>query len=195
MARVTVEDCIKKVHNRFELVLLATRRARDLAHGAPPSVARDNDRNSVVALREIAEESVSLEKLRRSVVRDFSTNIIIDEDDHETDQMNEASLLEDVKNLEGRDGAEIIDWNAEDEDEEDEFDLTTEQDLSKDLSKNKGTQNEIDLNKIRFEKIDFKVSDFSFEKNKEDKNEEDEIEINSEDEKNFLDKKKPKEEF
>jgi DNA-directed RNA polymerase subunit omega len=57
MARVTVEDCVDKVPNRFELVLLAAHRARELASGAPLTVARDDDKNPVVALREIAEET------------------------------------------------------------------------------------------------------------------------------------------
>jgi DNA-directed RNA polymerase subunit omega len=63
MARVTVEDCIKKVNNRFELVLMATKRAKDIARGAQPSVPKDNDKPTIIALREIAEEAISLEGL------------------------------------------------------------------------------------------------------------------------------------
>jgi DNA-directed RNA polymerase subunit omega len=59
MARVTVEDCIDKVENRFELVLLASHRARMISSGAPLTVDRDNDKNPVVALREIADETVA----------------------------------------------------------------------------------------------------------------------------------------
>ncbi len=63
MARITVEDCLEKVENRFQLVLIATKRARQLASGAEPLVARDNDKNTVIALREIAEGLVTAEIL------------------------------------------------------------------------------------------------------------------------------------
>ena len=60
MARVTVEDCVLKVPNRFDLVMFASQRARDIASGAPETVARDNDKNPVIALREIAEEALKI---------------------------------------------------------------------------------------------------------------------------------------
>ncbi len=69
MARVTVEDCVLKVPNRFELVMMAGARARDLTKGTAPTVDRDNDKNPVVALREIADETVSLDDLRQQLVR------------------------------------------------------------------------------------------------------------------------------
>ncbi|QCE33636.1 DNA-directed RNA polymerase subunit omega [Acetobacteraceae bacterium] len=71
MARVTVEDCIEKVQNRFELILLAARRARSLSCGEELTLPRDNDKNTVVALREIAEEKISPEKLRESIIHSF----------------------------------------------------------------------------------------------------------------------------
>ncbi|MEM9871950.1 MAG: DNA-directed RNA polymerase subunit omega, partial [Pseudomonadota bacterium] len=64
MARVTVEDCVDKVPNRFELVMLAAHRAREISSGAPITVDRDNDKNPVVSLREIADETQSAEELR-----------------------------------------------------------------------------------------------------------------------------------
>lgn len=64
MARITVEDCLSKVENQFELVLLATKRARQLVHGAEPLVPIDNDKMTVVALREIATGKLDIEKLR-----------------------------------------------------------------------------------------------------------------------------------
>lgn len=67
MARVTVEDCIRVVSNRYELVLLAAQRARDIAAGSPLTVDRDNDKNTVVALREVADQSINLEELRRNI--------------------------------------------------------------------------------------------------------------------------------
>lgn len=69
MARVTVEDCIEKVSNRFDLVLLAAQRARGLSRGEELTVPRDNDKNTVVALREIAEEKVNLAGLQEGIIR------------------------------------------------------------------------------------------------------------------------------
>lgn len=69
MARVTVEDCVLKVPNRFELVMMASQRARDISSGASLTVDRDNDKNPVVALREIADETVSLDTLNNSLIQ------------------------------------------------------------------------------------------------------------------------------
>ncbi len=71
MARVTVEDCVDKVPNRFSLVLLAAHRARAISAGAAPLIDRDRDKDPVVALREIADEAVSTEALRDSLVSTF----------------------------------------------------------------------------------------------------------------------------
>jgi DNA-directed RNA polymerase subunit omega len=72
MARVTVEDCVEKIPNRFELVLLAAQRARNLSRGEELTVERDDDKNPVVALREIAEETLSLPKLEQDLVKSLS---------------------------------------------------------------------------------------------------------------------------
>ena len=72
MARVTVEDCVQRVPNRFELVLLAAQRARNLSRGEELTVDRDSDKNPVVALREIAEETVPLSKLEQDLVKSLS---------------------------------------------------------------------------------------------------------------------------
>src|SRR5437899_7656563 len=79
MARVTVEDCVLKVPNRFELVLLAAQRAREITSGAPLTLDRDDDKNPVIALREIAEDTVGLEHLKSSVVRGMQKHVEIDE--------------------------------------------------------------------------------------------------------------------
>jgi DNA-directed RNA polymerase subunit omega len=79
MARVTVEDCVDKVPNRFELVLLAAHRARAMSSGAPITVERDNDKNPVVALREIAEETISPDELLEDCIRDLQKHVEIDE--------------------------------------------------------------------------------------------------------------------
>ena len=118
MARVTVEDCIDKVENRFDLVLLASHRARMVSSGAQITVDRDNDKNPVVALREIAEATISADDLKEELVHSLQKYVEVDEpepegvpligspgtgvdaDDTEviTDRMSEEELL---KGLEG----------------------------------------------------------------------------------------------
>ncbi|MCF8480759.1 MAG: DNA-directed RNA polymerase subunit omega [Rhodospirillum sp.] len=79
MARVTVEDCVLKIPNRFDLVLVAGQRARDVASGAQLTIDRDNDKNPVVALREIADETVDLDELREALVTGLQKHVEIDE--------------------------------------------------------------------------------------------------------------------
>ena len=79
MARVTVEDCVDKVPNRFELVMLASHRAREISAGGPLTVDRDNDKNPVVALREIAEETQLADDLRERLIESHQTQIEVDE--------------------------------------------------------------------------------------------------------------------
>jgi DNA-directed RNA polymerase subunit omega len=83
MARVTVEDCIEKIDNRFELVMLAAQRARTLASGAELTVERDNDKNPVIALREIAEETLDLAEIEESLVKGLQKYVEPDEPDEE----------------------------------------------------------------------------------------------------------------
>ena len=83
MARVTVEDCVDKIPNRYELLMVAAQRAKDIAIGAPLTVARDNDKNSVVALREIAEETVSIEELQKSLVMGLQKYVEVEEPEEE----------------------------------------------------------------------------------------------------------------
>ncbi|MEM8871214.1 MAG: DNA-directed RNA polymerase subunit omega [Pseudomonadota bacterium] len=85
MARVTVEDCVDKVPNRFELVMLAAHRARELSSGAELTIDRDKDKNPVVALREIADETLTSEALRESAIESHQRQIEVDEP--EEDQM------------------------------------------------------------------------------------------------------------
>ncbi len=83
MARVTVEDCILKIPNRFELVLLASQRAREIGAGAAMLVDRDNDKNPVVSLREIADTDLSLEGLHESLVKNHQKVIEVEEDEED----------------------------------------------------------------------------------------------------------------
>ncbi|MFV0336580.1 MAG: DNA-directed RNA polymerase subunit omega [Tropicimonas sp.] len=108
MARVTVEDCVDKVPNRFDLVMLAAHRAREVSAGSEITVARDNDKNPVVALREIAEETQQSDELRERMIEANQTQIEVDEpeedsmallmgaeavDKPEPDDMDEEKLL------------------------------------------------------------------------------------------------------
>ncbi len=79
MARVTVEDCVEKVPNRFELVLYAAHRARQISSGSAPLVERDNDKNPVVALREIADEELKADDLREAVIHGLQRHVEVDE--------------------------------------------------------------------------------------------------------------------
>jgi len=89
MARVTVEDCVDKVPNRFDLVLLAAQRAREISGGAELTVDRDRDKNPVVALREIADETVRPANLKESVIN--SLQRVQPEDDDEVDEIGSLS--------------------------------------------------------------------------------------------------------
>ena len=85
MARVTVEDCVEKVPNRFDLVMLAAQRSRELSIGGALTIDRDNDKNPVVALREIAEATVAIKALEESVVRGLQKVAEADEPEEEGD--------------------------------------------------------------------------------------------------------------
>jgi DNA-directed RNA polymerase subunit omega len=118
MARVTVEDCVVKIPNRFELVLLAAQRAREITSGAPLSLDRDDDKNPVVALREIADETISLDHLRVSVVRGMQKLVEADEPE-ETHELDLDTALFGVNTPAGPLG-EDVDAAADDAEEADE---------------------------------------------------------------------------
>lgn len=117
MARVTVEDCVDKVPNRFELVMLAAHRAREIQSGSPATVERDNDKNPVVALREIAEETQSATSLRERMIESHQTQIEVDEPEEDAmallmgaemdrpmqDDMSEEKLLRALMQAQGED--------------------------------------------------------------------------------------------
>jgi DNA-directed RNA polymerase subunit omega len=117
MARVTVEDCIDKVDNRFELVLLASHRARQISQGAPITINRDNDKNPVVALREIADEMLSPDDLKEDLIHSLQKHVEVDEPEPDP-----ASLIA---------AASSVAESAEDEDAPDAmtFDRMSEEEL------------------------------------------------------------------
>ena len=108
MARVTVEDCVDKVSNRFELVMLAAQRSREVSAGSELTVERDNDKNPVVALREIAEETIKVEDLQDGLVRSLQKFVEVDEpeDDDALELMAGATMageaVEDLQALMGQ---------------------------------------------------------------------------------------------
>ncbi|MEQ9261265.1 MAG: DNA-directed RNA polymerase subunit omega [Roseovarius sp.] len=117
MARVTTEDCVDKVPNRFDLVLLAAHRAREISAGSPITVDRDNDKNPVVALREIAEETQSADELRERLIESNQTQIEVDEPEEDSmallmgggeadkpaeDDMSEENLLRALMEAQGQ---------------------------------------------------------------------------------------------
>lgn len=138
MARVTVEDCVLKVPNRFELVMLAAQRARNLGAGTPLTVDRDDDKNPVISLREIAEGTVDLGELEASLIRGLQK--VVETDEPESDELDALGmqqrvaspaddliiaeeLLEDQLHIEGEDGIEI---GADDEEGREDEPLSPE---------------------------------------------------------------------
>ncbi len=97
MARVTVEDCIDKVDNRFELVLLAGHRARQISQGAPITVDRDNDKNPVVALREIADETLSPGDLKEDLIHSLQKHVEVDEPEADAHEVVDQAATVDVE--------------------------------------------------------------------------------------------------
>ena len=116
MARVTVEDCVDKVPNRFELVMLAAHRAREIAAGAELTVERDNDKNPVVSLREIADETQRADDLRERLIENNQNQIEVDEPEEDSmallmgtendkpadDDMSEEKLLRALMEAQGQ---------------------------------------------------------------------------------------------
>jgi DNA-directed RNA polymerase subunit omega len=120
MARVTVEDCVDKVENRFELVLLASHRARMMSKGAPITIDRDNDKNPVVALREIAGETIECGDLKEDYVHSMQKPVEIDEP--ETSEVPMISASDDLP--------VVVETPEE---TGDEYDRMTEEDLLRGL--------------------------------------------------------------
>src|ERR1700752_5262833 len=101
MARVTVEDCVLKVPNRFELVLLAAQRARDIAAGGTLTLDRDNDKNPVCALREIADESIVLDNLQNALIKGMQKHVEIDEPEEDREFASEGVWPADIAEAPG----------------------------------------------------------------------------------------------
>jgi DNA-directed RNA polymerase subunit omega len=120
MARVTVEDCVLKVPNRFELVLLAAQRARDIAAGGTLTLERDNDKNPVCALREIADESVPLDGLQNALIKGMQKHVEIDEPEEDREFAAEGMWPADIAGAPGMSEEGGIAVAGEEEASEDE---------------------------------------------------------------------------
>lgn len=120
MARVTVEDCIDKLPNRFELVLLSAHRARVISQGAPITVERDNDKNPVVALREIADETIDTGDLREEYIHAMQKHVEVDEP-----EATEVPLIQQT--------GEMVMVNDQAADDQPEMERMTEEELLRGL--------------------------------------------------------------
>ena len=109
MARVTVEDCIDKVENRFDLVLLAAHRARQVSQGAPITVDQDNDKNPVVALRKIADQTLSPGDLKEDLIHSLQKHVEVDEP--------ESEIVDTAEAAEGDDAPEALTFDRMSEEE------------------------------------------------------------------------------
>ena len=119
MARITVEDCIDKFESRFELVLVASNRARKLHSGEEPTVEKDNDKPTVIALREIADETLAIESLKDNLIQEYQTVSPLDEEELSLDYSgleDETTEVESHLN-EGNDDVNILNDKVSNEDD------------------------------------------------------------------------------
>ncbi|MDP4725251.1 MAG: DNA-directed RNA polymerase subunit omega [Pseudomonadota bacterium] len=134
MARVTVEDCILNVPNRFELVLLSAKRAREISAGSPLTVIRDNDKNPVIALREISENSIDITALRENLIKNFQRHVFVENHESELDDDVQESLSaisewdEEVSAISINEGNDEDYTNSEEEASDDEDESETDDD-------------------------------------------------------------------
>lgn len=135
MARVTVEDCVEKIPNRYELLMVAAQRAKDIKSGSPLRVERDNDKNSVVALREIAENKVSIEDLQCSLVMNLQKYIEVEEPEEE--ELEIVAAEKELAELDSQfDSSMLIESDLDDSmqiSEDENFDMDDESDLGDDV--------------------------------------------------------------
>ena len=135
MARITVEDCVDKFPSRFELVLVASQRARKLHAGEEPTVERDNDKNTVIALREIADSTISVNDMKENLIEEYQTVTINDEEkEHleidKSEENDDKSSLENRKNIDKEIDEEIKNLSSAEEKEiENQFEISEQTDL------------------------------------------------------------------
>ena len=137
MARITVEDCVDKFPSRFELVLVASQRARELHSGETPTIEKDNDKNTVIALREIADSTIPIEKMKENLIEGFQKVTINDEEDENL----EIISLEEKNNEQAEDL--ISDSNSQIEEEIKKLTLAEDKDLEKKFEINEDLQSSV----------------------------------------------------
>ena len=139
MARITVEDCIDKFPSRFELVLVASNRARKLHSGENPTVEIDNDKNTVIALREIAEETITAENLKNDLIEEYQTSTFTEDEDINEIEDNSDENQSEVSELENdktNDNKEDVNQSVEEipiEASQDNLDNSSDEDKVQDL--------------------------------------------------------------
>ena len=137
MARVTVEDCIDKVDSPYELVLVAKERATQLNSGIEPTLDKDNDKNTVIALREIADSTISVNDMKENLIEEYQTITINDEekehleiDIDKSEENDDNSSLENRKNIDKEIDEEIKNLSSAEEKEiENQFEISEQTDL------------------------------------------------------------------
>ena len=145
MARITVEDCIDKFSSRFELVLVASQRARKLHSGEEPTIERDNDKNTVIALREIADSTISKEEIKENLIQEYQTISISDEELENQElqpQINTDESSEDTQEI----SKEDLSTKVEVEQEMNELVSQEDDEIKEQYEINEGIQNNIDSN-------------------------------------------------
>ena len=145
MARITVEDCIDKFSSRFELVLVASQRARKLHSGEEPTIERDNDKNTVIALREIADSTISKEEIKENLIQEYQTISISDEELENQElqpQINTDESSEDTQEI----SKEDLSTKVEVEQEMNELVSQEDDEIKEQYEINEGEENNIDSN-------------------------------------------------
>ena len=139
MARITVEDCIDKFPSRFELVLVASNRARKLHSGENPTVEIDNDKNTVIALREIAEETITAENLKNDLIEEYQTSTFTEDEDineiEDNSDENQSEVSE-IENDKTNDNKEDVNQSVEEipiEASQDNLENSSDEDKVQDL--------------------------------------------------------------
>ena len=134
MARITVEDCIDKIPSRFELVLIASQRARKLYTGDQATVEKENDKNTVIALREIADETIPLDEMKESLIKDYQTSPMLEVEENEGLELEDTPSNDDfaeavekeIKSLESTENNKLEEQYKEDENQVEEKDIVSD---------------------------------------------------------------------
>ena len=144
MARITVEDCIDKFSSRFELVLVASQRAKQLHSGEQPTVEKQNDKNAVIALREIAETTLPISELKENLIKGYQKISIIEEEEIENKEYTDGTYIETTNQISSENDIhqqvddEIKDLSSK-EDQVDEQDLSEGENINPDALKEDST--------------------------------------------------------